>query len=88
MSEDSTRVTEDDAGLPVVDDEGLEVGVVDSVTDDGVVIDPGMDVADDVRASLGWEDPTVKQPVDPGALEREGEGDTEDLRIDLERINR
>lgn len=81
-------VTEDDVGLPVVDDEGLEVGVVDAVTDEGVVIDPGPDVADDVRASLGWEDPTETYPVDPESLAREGDGDEAVVRIDLEAINR
>ena len=55
MTDDTRAVTPDDAGLPVVDEEGNQIGVAAAVDGDEVEIDLDPDVSDDARASLGWE---------------------------------
>ena len=50
----SDPVTADDTDLPVLDSEGNQIGVVAAVSGEDVVVDPGPDVSDDARASLGW----------------------------------
>ena len=57
MPDDTTsdRLTAADLGLPVLDTEGNQIGVLAAVGDDDVEVDPDPDVTDDARASLGWD---------------------------------
>lgn len=51
----SGQVSAADVGLPVLDSEGNQIGVVAAVEGDDVDVDPDPDVSDDARGSLGWE---------------------------------
>lgn len=51
----SEQVSTADVGLPVLDSEGNQIGVVAAVAGDDVEIDPDPDLSDDARGSLGWE---------------------------------
>lgn len=67
----SDPVTTDDVGLPVVDDEGNQIGVVSAVDGDDVEVDPDADVSDDARAALGWErTENVRRTLQSSDLER------------------
>lgn len=86
-------ITAEDAGLPVLDSEGNQIGVVDRVEGDEVYVDPDADVSDDARASLGWvRDEQSVRPLARDLLERvpadDGETDGEELAVDLGDRNR
>lgn len=82
-------VTEDDVGMPVVDTaEGHQIGTIAGVDGESVLVDPDPDMADDARASLGWDDPEETYSLPMDALARESEGDTEAFRLDLASVNR
>lgn len=83
----SDPVTEDDRGAPVLDSEGVQIGVVDAVGDESVVVDPDPDVGDDARASLGWvRDEESEKSLPRDAFERVRDGGA--LRVDLGDLNR
>lgn len=88
--EPTDPVTDADEGLPVVDSEGVQIGVVARVEGDEVYVDPDPDVGDDARQSLGWNpsDDAV-QPLPRDSFERGGDEASGDvLRLDLDDRNR
>lgn len=56
MTDDTASgpVTAEHVGLPILDSEGNQIGVLAAVDGDDVEVDPDPDVSDDARASLGW----------------------------------
>lgn len=60
------RFTDDDEGKTVVDANGRTLGLVTAVEGDTAYVDPDPDLAETLKADLGWGDPdadeyTVKQ---------------------------
>lgn len=81
-------VTAADVGLPVVDGEGNQIGVVSAVEGDAVEVDPDPDVTDDARAALGWsETEGVRRTLPSSDLDRLAGDDAFDSlpKTDLER---
>lgn len=69
--EDSPEgVRSEDTGLPVVNDTGDEIGVIDDVEDDHVTIDPNEPLDDDTLTALGWDDPGAMQTLPRSMLTR------------------
>jgi len=52
----STIITDDEAGKVVVDRHGEKIGIVDTVKDDTLYVNPDPDITDKIRTRLGWED--------------------------------
>ena len=51
-----TTFTSDDEGKTVVDPDGNEVGIVESVEEGTAYVNPHPDVAETIAAKLGWGD--------------------------------
>lgn len=68
--EPSEGVRPEDTGLPVINEEEEEIGVIDNVMDEYVTIDPAETLDEDTRTALEWEDPDALQTLPRSMLER------------------
>lgn len=69
-NESTEGVRSEDTGLPVINEEGEELGVIEDVTDEDVTIDPAETLEDDTMAAFGWDDTDTLQTLPRSMLER------------------
>lgn len=71
MADASDDVTAADEGAPVIDEDGLQIGVLARVEGGDAHVDVDADLTDDARATLAWGETRGDRRVVPrSALER------------------
>lgn len=69
--------TDDETGMPVIDEDDEEIGVVADAGEDAVTVEPADDVPDGTRSALGWQEVDGPQELPRSSLERLSHGEVE-----------